>query len=156
MTKPLQSCPECGAVLDRPARSSRHHRRLFGLITAAFHNWPENCEFQPESAEHLRAWLLVKAGHRETREIPVTFLEEYPILTPLTRLTIEAVLREAGPFPVINPNASAGTLSITWSKSIAWSELDQRKFSPIAEAVEQTIEQELGVTAEQLLREKAA
>ncbi len=154
MTKP--HCPHCGCELTQSHRSARHHRRFFGLVTAAYNQWPERSEFQPESPEHLRAWLLVKAGHRETREIPVVAAEEHPGLAVLARLAIEAAFREAGAFAFINPDAGAGIVSIYRPKSIAHASCDQKAFSPIAEAVEQIIEQELNVTAEQLLREKAA
>ena len=51
-------------------RSLKHHKRLFGLIRAAFDLWPEGHEFQPETEDHLRAWLTIKAGHCEVKEGP--------------------------------------------------------------------------------------
>lgn len=155
ISKPPDHCPECGCLLTQSHRSSRHHRRLFALIHAAFNQWPEQNEFQPESAEHLRAWLLVKAGHRETREIPVQLAHDHPGLATLARLAIEAAFREAGAFAFINPNGN-GVVSIYRPKSIAWHQLDQKKFAPIADAVEQIIENAIGVKADQLLKEKAA
>ncbi len=32
------------------------------MIKAAKSNWPESHEFQPRNAEHLRGWLIAKAG----------------------------------------------------------------------------------------------
>jgi len=52
---------------DKP-RSLDQHRRFFGLVRACFHHWPEAHEFQPDNEEHLRAYLLVKAGHRSIKE----------------------------------------------------------------------------------------
>jgi len=66
-------CPECGCVIkdDKP-RSNPQHRRFFGMIAAAYHQWPEQFkEFQPLDAEHLRAWLLIKAGHRHVEHVDV-------------------------------------------------------------------------------------
>jgi hypothetical protein len=45
-------------------RSPADHRRFFGVIKAAFLHWPEKHEFQPEDPEHLRAWLLCRAGYK--------------------------------------------------------------------------------------------
>lgn len=52
---------------DKP-RSIDQHRRFFGLVRAVFHHWPETEKFQPDNEEHLRAYLLVKAGHRSVKE----------------------------------------------------------------------------------------
>jgi hypothetical protein len=44
-------------------RSLPQHNRFFALIAATYNHWPEGKNFRPQNAEHLRAWLLVKAGH---------------------------------------------------------------------------------------------
>lgn len=49
-------------------RSIDQHRRFFGLVKALHSHWPESMDFQPDSEEHLRAYLLVKAGHRSIKE----------------------------------------------------------------------------------------
>ena len=64
-----EQCPECGCLFriknrGKP-RSVPQHRRFFGLVKAAFANWPERHKFQPRTAEELRAWLLYQAGHCE-------------------------------------------------------------------------------------------
>lgn len=56
---------------DKP-RSIDQHRRFFGLVRACFHHWPESEKFQPDNEEHLRAYLLVKAGHRSIKEFYLT------------------------------------------------------------------------------------
>ena len=148
----MKSCPECGAVLERP-RSGAHHRRLFALIQAAFTHWPEAHEFQPEDAEHLRAWLLCAAGYRQSREIPVAYSEGNPGLAKLTALTIEAAFAEAGAYAFIRPNPSGGSVAVYRAKSIAWSKLSQKDFAPLADAVEQVIENVIGVKGDTLLKE---
>jgi len=52
-------------------RSRKHDGLFFASIREAYHNWPEAHHFQPESAEHLRQWLLCHARHRETTHITV-------------------------------------------------------------------------------------
>lgn len=60
-------CPECGAVLDRPAskRSYQQLKRVHALCQAAYDHWPERLRqtFNPRSKEHLRSWLELQAGH---------------------------------------------------------------------------------------------
>ena len=67
MTKP-NHCPHCGVILTR-VRSLPDHRRFFGVIQAAFHQWNEGHPFQPTDAEHLRAYLLVESGYVTTTPI---------------------------------------------------------------------------------------
>ena len=54
--------------IEQP-RNPRRHAMFFAVITEAFKNWPEGHEFQPESTEHLRAWLLCKAGWSDTLDL---------------------------------------------------------------------------------------
>lgn len=63
-----QMCPDCGSVLS-DLRSMEMHGMFFAFVEHCFHNWPTNHSFQPDSVEHLRAWLLAQAGHREPRHI---------------------------------------------------------------------------------------
>lgn len=152
MTRVVHSCPHCGSMLTK-ARSSPMHRRFFALIAAAFSHWPEHAEFQPEDAEHLRAWLLCKANWRESREVPVAYSEGNPALAKLTALAIEAALKEAGSHAFIRPHPSGGSVVVYRAKSLAWDKCDQKAFGPVAEAVEAIIEAELGVSADTLLKE---
>jgi hypothetical protein len=151
----MKACPECGCVLEKP-RSAPHHRRLFGLISAAFANWPESHEFQPDDPEHLRAWLLCRAGYREAREIEVAYSEHNPELAKATALVIQAAIEEAGAYAFIRPHPSGGSVAVYRPRSIAWSRLSQKDFSPLAEAVEGVIESVIGVEAETLLKEHEA
>jgi len=57
---PDLGCSELGKLPK--GRSPDQHRRFFGLIKAAFENWPEAETFQPATPLHLRKWAAVKAG----------------------------------------------------------------------------------------------
>ena len=68
-------CPKCGqrsAISLPPAdkRSGREHRTFFGVVEAAWNNWPESHSFKPETPEHLRAWLLIEVGHADEMHYP--------------------------------------------------------------------------------------
>lgn len=64
------TCPTCGGK----NRSTPQHRRFFKLVSLAYEHWPETfSKFQPENSEHLRAWLLCKAGWRT--EVSIEFAD---------------------------------------------------------------------------------
>jgi hypothetical protein len=63
------TCPHCGGLFDTGQRSNEEHSLFFALISAAFFHWPEETTFTPDNAEHLRAYLLCKAGWRDSEFI---------------------------------------------------------------------------------------
>jgi hypothetical protein len=156
MSARIHSCPECGAILTK-IRSPQDHRRFFALINRAFEHWPDH-EFRPSTSEHLRAWLLVSVGYYDAQPIPLNEeMAQNPHLLALARLTVEAAVAAAFrdrdyAFPEFTDNGC----EIRRPKSINWETLDQKSFGKIREAVEDAIEAAMGVTADQLLREKAA
>jgi len=152
----MSICPHCGCEIEKRPRSLQDHRRLFGLLRAAFMHWPERHPFQPTSEEHLRAWLLIEAGHHDVEFIA------YPddaseAVKALFRLAIEATHaachRKRG---YASLRVSAGGVEVFTAKSINWSQVSQREFGPIRDAIQDIIETALGVSAEQLLTERAA
>lgn len=41
------------------------------MIRAAYDHWPDSHQFRPESEEHLRAWLICKAGYHTVQTIDI-------------------------------------------------------------------------------------
>lgn len=148
----MKECPHCGCVLTK-GRSLSDHRRFFALVNAAFGTWPENHPFQPESADHLRAWLTCKAGYRESTPIHMPDMAT-DRMRDLFRLSIEAAICAAGGVAFVVPYQDV--VAVIRPKSIAWDKLDQKEFGRLRDAVSDVIEAEMGVKAEQLLAEKAA
>ena len=157
MTEP---CPTCGQK-DRRPRSPNDHRRFFAAIGAAFHHWPERHSFRPESAEHLRAWLLCKAGYHKVDvvEIPDDLLDHLPeeiqhvvlnILGAIVHKSIE-VAKADDEFTF--ERAHNNSIAVFKPRSIAFDTLDQKGFGALREAVEEVIEGELGITVDQILKE---
>ena len=70
----MTQCPQCGRSSPQ-RRSYDQHKRFFGVVDAAFHQWPEAHKFQPMNAEHLRAWLLCAAKHLDVMEIDEAITE---------------------------------------------------------------------------------
>ncbi len=128
-------------------RSSDDHRRFFALVNAAFTHWPEQHDFKPDNAEHLRAWLLCKAGYRKTTMIET----DEPAATVVA---IEAAFRAADTYAFVRPYGDG--VAVYSPKSLRFDKTDQKAFNAVRDEVSSIIESVIGVTAEQLLREKAA
>lgn len=147
-----KSCPHCGGSLES-GRSSPDHRRFFGLIAAAFRQWPHNHDFQPDSSEHLRAWLTAKAGYRESTliELPDGATDG---MQKLFALSIENAIKATGGFGFVVPYRAG--VAVIKPKSIAWHKIGQREFGQLRDAVTDIIEDVIGAKADDLLRERAA
>lgn len=161
MSRHEKSCPECGSLLTR-GRSLQDHRRLFGMIGKAFENWPEAHAFQPASVDQLRAWLTCRAGHYESTPIFVEDIQLFPeekrdVAFKLVSLAVEAAVKAAlaeGSYAFTRIHGDA--IAVFRPKSIAWSQVDQKAFGPIREAIENEIEAALGCRVDQLLKAEAA
>jgi hypothetical protein len=144
-----RKCEACGQPLKRH-RSGADHRRLFALMSAAYMHWPERHKFQPSSAEHLRAWLTIHAGHYDVVTVPVP--EDAPeIVVRLAALGAEAAIKAASTFAW--PVAKGHQIDVYSPRSIAWDKLSQKDFAPIRQRIEDVIAAEIGIDAETLLRE---
>lgn len=142
-------CHICGtqkdAVEDR--RSVPHLRRYFVLIRAAFEHWPEMHERQFSNAEECRAFLQMKAGHREiAASIPLVGLNKERAL-----ILTEAAIRATGSYamPIIHRDQL-----IVWKpKSIAFQKLSHMAAVGLFGDVEDVIRTETGLDPAQLMRE---
>ena len=130
-------------------RSGPQHRRLFGLIKAAFDQWPEACSFQPDNEEHLRAWLLVKGKHRIIKTFHLS--EDASEEAKLIPFVIASMLgKYAWAW-------SDGTeLKVCIPDSIAFDKCPHDLFGKICDDVAQVIRVETGLDPDELLKEKDA
>lgn len=129
-------------------RSIDQHRRFFGVIAAAFHHWPEACTFQPDNAEHLRAWLLVKAKHRtiKTFHLPGD-ASDSAALIPVVIATMLSKHSWAW--------AKGHDLFVCVPESIAFDKLGHQAFCALNDDVDAVL-REIGLDPDQLLRETEA
>jgi len=110
-------------------RSHDHHRFFFAAIAEAYANWPEGHEFNPQSSEHLRAWLLCKAGYRDTT---THHLEDVKLADTMCEVINKSLDHcESYGFAVF----SNSTVYVLKPKSIAWAKLDQKQFNEISNEV---------------------
>lgn len=138
------SCPYCGG--DKP-RSLPQHRRFFGLIAAVYGQWPELHDFQPDSPEHLRAWLLVKAGYRRSTYIDSAGLDHSALVPVLT-----AGMRAAGTYAWLVEHH--GRLAIVAPRTIRFEALGHKAFCSLERAVEDVIYAETGIDPGRALEER--
>ncbi len=136
----MTTCPTCGGP-HKKRRSPEHHARFFAVIAAAYHHWPDAHDFQPANAEHLRAWLLCKAKHCD-------------VMTSAPEAFLRGSFKHAGGFCF--RYVSGGLVHEYTPRTINWEKMDQRAFSPIAQAVDEIIEAEIGIPTDRLLKETEA
>lgn len=145
-------CPHCGAEFDTKRRSVPDHRRLFALVHAAFQQWPEAHDFQPNNSEELRAWLVCKAGP-EYRTSTRVLLGEIGGDADMLRHAIEVAIRAAGGKAFVVPDKFG--VAIISPKSMSFSRMKQSEFSKLRDAITDLIEMHVGCKVEDLAKEAA-
>jgi hypothetical protein len=139
-------CDHCPA---KAARSLPQHRRLFGLIRAAHMHWPEAHNFQPQNEDHLRKYLTAKAGHYTVQTIEFGHMPH-----SIIRSIAEAAIAAAGAYAFVK--AVSGKLIVYTPKSIAFEKLDHKAACRLFDEIGSVIECELGIKADDLLRQTEA
>lgn len=136
------------AATDAPKkpRSIAQHRRFFAVVAAAFDHWPHGHAFQPDSAEHLRAWLLVRAKHCVIKTFHLT--ED---ATELARVlpVITAIMLGKHSWTRANGNE----LLVCVPMSIAFDAVGHNEFGSISATVGEIIRSETGLDPDVLLKE---
>ena len=131
-------------------RSIAQHRRFFAVIKAAHDHWPESHPFQPDSSEHLRAWLLVRAKHCDIKSFDMTNdASEAAKLLPI----ITAVMLRKHCWA----RANGSELQVCVPRSIAITgehAVGHLEFCDINRDVDDIIRAETGLDPDQLLRER--
>lgn len=146
-------CPECGCEIKQTksvVRSVPQLKRYFAVLRAAFDAWPETHEHQFSNVEEFRAWLQMKSGYREIgAKIPLAGMSKERAC-----LLAEAAIRATGSYavPVIHGN----TLVVFRPKSIAFQKLSHYDACKLFEQVEAFVEDAIGVSCDELLKNAEA
>lgn len=145
-------CDKCGGPARH--RSDEAHGLLFAAITAAFSQWPHKHRFQPESPEHLRAWLLVEAGHVDFVDVDLT---TYDVPTELAEKLAVSTVKAARSLlsDKIKPRVyrTLDGIRLVAPRSIDYKTLGKREFQDVAQRVYEVIELELKVDPVKLVKE---
>lgn len=138
-------CQTCG----QKTRSRPQLNRFMALMEAAYQNWPESHEFQPRDMEHLRKWLVIKAGFRSSKIIRYeNWMPKNDTVLDLFALTVEAVVSASGAYPFIEvyPDHVVVTTAETVSRRTG-----HNKACEIFRAVDEVLEIETGARADDYL-----
>ena len=144
----MDTCPHCGCELPKAgkARSSKAHNMLFGVISEAWQQWPEQHTFQPESPEHLRAYLFTKARHFDPVDVKVKHGNQH-----LLAAQLPAVVKaySGGKAPLLHAYPWGVRLFVP--RSIA-GKPESRDFHRVSSKCYEVIEAAVGVSVERLQR----
>ena len=146
---PDRVCKCCGQELPSP-RNAERHKLFFAILPKAFESWPSTYEeFQPMSTEHLRKWLIYKAGWATMRELAIE--------GPNKRVVVAALkfFLESGNHETFYTTTSKSIREYR-PKSIAWNKCREDDFKRILNTASDIIESVIGVPVESLKRETAA
>ena len=91
-------------------------KAFFAKIKDAYSKWPDLHHFQPVSAEHLRAWLLVQIGHCD-----LTFfnMSDFDDAGEMVLAVVYAALRVKNPIVETDPHGNAGIAVARSMKNIS-------------------------------------
>lgn len=139
------TCPRCG---DKD-RSTPQHRRFFKLVSVAYEHWPETYnKFRPENSEHLRAYLLCKAGWRTE----VSFEMKNRQAINIAALAVKSLMRQMGNYTWVAMKGEA--LVVYAPKSISYKEAKHREICRVFTDAEDIICDIIGVrNGDELLKE---
>lgn len=138
-----EHCPKCGCEIgERKRRSLPDHRRLFALIKTAFDNWPEAHEFTPENPEHLRAWLVCKAGWREATAYDLGDRADAAVVA----LALEAGIKAAKGTGFVR--VVGRSVAVITPKSMDFRSMGQAEFGLLRDAITDIITAETGIDEE--------
>lgn len=142
-------CPACDYEWhdNGKPRSLEQHRRFFGIVRAAFQHWPDQHEQTFSTEDECRAWLIMKAGWRET----VLRMPMQGVKPDLAALIATTALRSAGSNAVAV--AHKGQLCVLKPKSVKWSSMKHMEFVALNQAVEDVIKDVFGITGDELLEQ---
>jgi hypothetical protein len=146
---PANICQCCGQEKQSPRNEARH-KLFFAILPKAFENWPEQyAEFQPLSTEHLRKWLIYKAGWCTMRELAIEGPNKRIVVTAL-KFFLESGNQETF------YTTTAKSIREYRPKSIAWNKCREDDFKRILNTASEIIESVTGVPIENMKREAVA
>lgn len=121
-------------------RSGKSHAHLFAIIRASWLTLPEELALEFPTSEHLRAWLLIRAGHCTIMKVACPDRK-----TAMDFFRIAQALDE---FAVVM--LSDSVITISRAKSISYREVQGKQFQVIKSTVMDILADMLHITKEQL------
>lgn len=119
----------------REERSANSHRAYFAAINEGWQNLPEEQADRFPTPDHLRRWLLIRAGFRDERTIALASKAE--------ALRVAAFIKPLDTFAVIVPREA--TVVVMTAKSQSYKSMGRAEFQRSKEAVLDALAELIGV-----------
>jgi hypothetical protein len=140
------SCPGCGLVLH-DVRSAPEHRGFFAYLTFALKHWPPAGfeDFKPTTAEELRAWVEIRAGHKKPSRIYTFRTPKQAEISADFAKADMAADRLEGIYSWFVP-LSDSSFEVQRAASIAWDKLGEARFNKLVNEVSAIIKDIVGIS----------
>lgn len=128
-------------------RSNPHNSFFFAFLRETFDAWPSTHAFQPrDSSDHLRAWLLVKAGFSEQIEVDWPENKMQAVHAANTLKVVVNRFSRGKPFWV---KIVGLKVVAAWPMSIAFENMDEEEFKRVTTIVFSVIYAEAGLDVDE-------
>ena len=124
----------------REERSANSHRAYFAAINEGWANMPEIEAMRFPTAEHLRKWLLIKAGYFNERQIVVASAAE--------AVRVAGFIKPMDDYAVVVPRGT--TVSVFTAKSQSLRAMNRREFAESKTKVLDLLAEMIGVARREL------
>jgi len=128
-------CPNCKAPLHN-VRSSQENRLFFDFIKQCYENWPLSSKFKPDSSEHLRAYLGVRAGHSLTERVEIEG-QVYPEHIQIVAL---GLLRAIKQHSFIKIADTGEYFDVAYPKSMSFDKIGEKAFNQLFKNIVEIVE----------------
>lgn len=143
-----EKCAKCGQPLRQ--RSDEEHRHYFAVLRAVYENWPYSDRFSPESAEHLRHYLQMHAGHYSPVDVSTDGVSSDDVAKQVTALV--KALGIENPFVEVRGDC----IRIYVPKSMAYRECPVKTFRAVKATVFEIVKNRTGIECETITGREAA
>lgn len=139
-------CPQCGGVFKQ--RSTKDHKMYWAILRSALKQWPAEHRAKPFSVENLHGWLLIEVGHKECVDSETMDVDKEMETARRYNGLVGRRIHCMRAFPI------PGGLRICVPGPFAYDKSGKREYETVRRAVYEVIENVLGVSVEQLKRER--
>ena len=136
------------------------------MLKKAFEHWPQGASYHPRSEDELRSYLLIKAGHYEHR----LHIGPGPHYTPARSITLAVhntglrriSLAEAASSDTVDRTAEKYVkgknvaVHCYTPKSIAYANMSHAEACKVFSAIDDIVQDVIGVSADDLLKDDPA
>ena len=131
------------ALVEHQGRSQSSHNHYFAALHEGWQNLPEQLAERFATAEHLRAYALIKAGYHDSHSITCSSKAEAQRLAAFIRPTDE--------FSIVLVNEATVTRYTAQSQSMR--AMGKQKFQESKSAVLEIVSEMVGIKLDELKRE---